>query len=467
MTFSTMTFILFFLPAIILMYYAVPVKWTAVKNGILLAASLIFYAWGEPVNVLLILLCVGVTFFLSPAVEQKKRWGLILAAAVNILPLLLFKYTDFFLDNLNQIPGVEIPLLSLALPAGISFYTFQVLTYIVDLYRGKVNRQKNPAYLALYVFFFPQLIAGPIVRYVDIEDQLENRTCTWEKSYDGFRRFVIGLAKKMLIANQAGMIADVIGSQRADSTGTVMLWVGVIAFGIQILYDFSGYSDMAIGIGKMFGFTFLENFDKPYQSTSVTDFWRRWHMSLSSFFRDYVYIPLGGSRVKKSRHLLNLFLVWFLTGLWHGASWNFALWGIYYFLLLSAEKFIYGKYLERLPMLIRKGITFVAFMFGWGLFSFESNSLGEIGNYVLQLLGFGHAGAGLNLRQMELGGNVLIMLAGLLLAVCPKPSCFQGLQIRNPILTTVCEGALILFLAVVSVLFIVSESFNPFIYFRF
>lgn len=467
MTFSTVTFVLFFLPAVLSLYFLCPQKWKGAKNGILLAASVFFYAWGEPVNVFLILLCVGLTWLLSKLVEQKKKWALFVSIAVNLLPLAVFKYADFFLDNANRIPGIHISLLGLALPAGISFYTFQVITYIVDLYREKVNRQKNPAYLALYIFFFPQLIAGPIVRYIDIEKQIENRISDWNGCFEGMRRFIIGLAKKMLVANQAGMAADAIGGLAAHEIGMGLSWIWVFSFGVQILFDFSGYSDMAIGIGRIFGFHFLENFNKPYHSASVTEFWRRWHISLSSFFRDYVYIPLGGSRMAKGRHIFNLFVVWFLTGLWHGAYWNYAIWGIYYFLLLTGEKFLYGKYLKKLPYVVNRFLTFLAYMFGWGIFLFESNNMKEIALHLLKFIGITLGSGGVTVSQLQIQGNLLLVAAGLMLAMLPKPKWIAGFQKRKPTLYVAAEGTLLLALTVFSIMTIVSESFNPFIYFRF
>lgn len=467
MTFSTVTFVLFFLPAVLLLYFLCPPKWKGARNGILLAASVFFYAWGEPVNVFLILLCTGLTWLLSKPVEQRKKWALFLSVAVNLLPLAIYKYTDFFLDNINRLPGIAIPLLGLALPAGISFYTFQVITYIVDLYRKRVKRQKNLAYLALYIFYFPQLIAGPIIRYIDIEEQIENRTSDWEGCFEGMRRFGIGLAKKMLVANQAGMAADAIAGLSSHEIGTGLSWVWAIAFGVQILFDFSGYSDMAIGIARIFGFRFSENFDKPYHSVSITEFWRRWHISLSSFFRDYVYIPLGGSRVAKGRHIFNLFTVWFLTGLWHGAYWNYAFWGIYYFLLLTGEKFLYGKPLDKLPYIVKRSLTFLAYMLGWGIFLYESNSIREIALHFLKFFGFSFGSGGMTVSQLQIQGNLLIVAAGLMLAMLPKPRWLTAFQKSRPALHLAAEGILILTMTVISLMTIVSESFNPFIYFRF
>lgn len=468
MTFSTLTFLLFFLPIVISLYFLCPVKYKGVRNGILLGASIIFYAFGEPANILLLLLCVSLTWMLSGQVEKRKKWALILSIGINIFPLAVFKYTDFFLENINKIPGIEIPLLQLMLPAGISFYTFQVITYIVDLYREKVKRQKNPAYLAMYVFFFPQLIAGPIVRYVDIEDQIENRKSSWKSCYEGMKRFVIGLSKKMLIANQAGMVAEAISNRPAQEIGTWISWIWVISFGVQILFDFSGYSDMAIGLGKIFGFTFLENFNRPYQSASVTEFWRRWHISLSSFFRDYVYIPLGGSRVKITRHIFNLFIVWLLTGLWHGAYWNYVLWGLYYFILLAGEKFVYGKYMKKLSYPVQRLITFFAYMFGWGIFLFESNSIFEIGKHLLKLVGITFGCGGITLSELQMQGSFLVVLAGLLISIIPHTEKDESGRYRvRKTFYWLFEGMLLLALLVWSVFTIVSEAFNPFIYFRF
>lgn len=483
MTFSTLTFLLFFLPAVVLLYFAVPAgcafkpisNWEKLKRGkhgyknaVLLASSIFFYAWGEPVNIFLILLCVGITWGLSGHVEKGEKWALFSSVIVNLLPLIVLKYMNFFLENINRLMGANIPFVQFILPAGISFYTFQVLTYIIDLYRKKVKRQKNPAYLALYVFFFPQLIAGPIVRYVDIEEQIENRQSSWEGCYAGMKRFIIGLSKKMLIANQAGMVADAVAHLNPSEVGMGLTWIWAIAFGVQILFDFSGYSDMAIGIGRVFGFTFQENFRKPYHSASVTEFWRRWHISLSSFFRDYVYIPLGGSRVKGSRHIFNLGVVWLLTGFWHGAYWNYILWGLYYFLLLSGEKFIYGKYMDRLPYLVRRLITFLAYMFGWGIFLFESNSIAQIGRHLLKFIGVTFGCGGMTLSKLQVQGSFFVMLAGLLIAVIPWPErAKEKKDFRFSGFLCAGEGLGLLVLLGLSVFTIVSEAFNPFIYFRF
>lgn len=466
MIFSSMTFLFAFMPLLLILYFVLPKRCTALKNAVLLIFSLVFYGWGEPRNVVLILVCVLFTYLFSFGVAKKSKLFTLLASLVNLLPLILYKYADFAIANLNS-AGLALTPLGLTLPIGISFYTFQVLTYVIDLYRGKVQLQKNPAYLALYVFFFPQLIAGPIVRYSDVEREIRERSVTWTDAGEGARRFIIGFAKKMLIANQAGFIVTTLLQQGVDRLGTGMLWIAVLSYGVQIYFDFSGYSDMAIGLGRIFGFHFLENFNKPYTSRSITEFWRRWHISLSTFFRDYVYIPLGGSRVKPLRHVFNMFVVWFLTGLWHGAFWNYAMWGVYYFILLVLEKYVYGKLLEKLPALISRAVTFVLFMVGWAIFMYESNSPIEILGYISRLFVITPTAAGVSLRALALTGNALAAGLGLFISVFDVSAPLLALKARYKRGATVIEYVLLLALFVFSIMTLIGESFNPFIYFRF
>lgn len=465
MTFSTLTFLLVFFPTLLAIYFVIPKKFMPARNAVLLVYSLFFYAWGEPKNVILIAVCICLSFLLSFAVHKRNKFAFILSLLVNLVPLALFKYADFVILNINNATGAGISSLGLTLPIGISFYTFQVLTYIIDLYWGEVELQKNPAYLTLYIFFFPQLIAGPIVRYSDVEREIRVRQTTRDDLAEGLQRFIIGLAKKMLIANQAGYVVSVIRAQAVSDTGAAMLWVSVIAYGVQIYFDFSGYSDMAIGLGRIFGFHFLENFNKPYVSRSITDFWRRWHISLSTFFRDYVYIPLGGSRVSPARHIFNLFMVWALTGLWHGAFWNYVLWGLYYFVLLVLERYCYGKLLGKAPAVVSRIITFFFYMFGWAIFMFESNSLSEIGNYLGSLLGLIPSTATSSLRALGIQGGVVAVTAGLILSMMSVPKRVSALEQKTAWKMLRYAGLICLFAA--SIFFIVGESFNPFIYFRF
>ncbi len=327
MIFSSLSFLFVFLPLLVIIYYSVPSQYDVLRKYILLLFSVVFYAMGEPIYIFLILGCVLITWYFSGKIASGSKYFLVLLIIINLLPLVVLKYSGFIARNMMTVIGVRLDFPEISLPVGISFYTFQILAYLVDLYKGKVKRQCNVAFLALYILLFPQLIAGPIVRYQDVENAIENNCTSWDRLQYGFGRFIIGLSKKVLIANQVGFIVDKIMSQSISSLSSQILWLAVIAFTLQIYYDFSGYSDMAIGLGSIFGFTFPENFNMPYISTSISEFWRRWHITLGSFFRDYVYIPLGGNRVKTTRWIFNIFIVWILTGLWHGAEWNFAIWG--------------------------------------------------------------------------------------------------------------------------------------------
>ena len=335
MLFSSITFLYYFLPVVLLLYAITP---KALKNAVLLISSLVFYAWGEPIYIFLMAATIGIAYIMGLLIERfrGRLWSkvfLILSIISSLAGLIYFKYADFFIGNFNRITGLSAPLLKLALPIGISFYTFQVLSYTVDVYRGDAKAQKNPINLATYVALFPQLIAGPIVRYADIENQLTARTHSFEKIAYGIKRFIIGLAKKIILANALGELTEAFICSNDKSV--LFFWLFALCYMLQIYFDFSGYSDMAIGLGSLFGFKFAENFHYPFISSSITEFWRRWHISLGTWFRDYVYIPLGGNRVKKLRWLFNIFVVWFLTGFWHGAEWNFVVWGLYFGVLLT------------------------------------------------------------------------------------------------------------------------------------
>ena len=374
MVFSSIFFLFTFLPLSLLLYWMSPAK---IKNFTLLAVSLFFYAWGEPVYVLLMIASILTNFVFgifieSELIKEKRavRRALFISAVVfNILILGFFKYYGFLAENINALFNADIAYSELPLPIGISFYTFQVLSYVIDVYLGKVRLQRNPVSFALYVTMFPQLIAGPIVRYSDIESQLEQRNVSASKFGEGAQRFIQGLGKKVLIANSMGALWDI--TQAMDMTGISVFsaWLGIIAYTFQIYFDFSGYSDMAIGLGKMFGFEFMENFDHPYISRSVTEFWRRWHISLGTWFREYVYIPLGGNRCSRIRQIRNIMAVWMLTGLWHGASWNFVVWGIYYGCLLLIEKMFLKKLIDNAPAIISHVYCMLAVIIGWVLFA--------------------------------------------------------------------------------------------------
>ncbi|MBO4289674.1 MAG: MBOAT family protein, partial [Lachnospiraceae bacterium] len=351
MVFSSLTFLLFFLPAVLAVYFAVPARF---KNGVLFLFSLIFYAWGEPVYVCLMLFSTVLDYTCGRLVDshrgaKKGKAALIVSICVNVGLLAVFKYSDLFIGTFNDIFGTALALPHLPLPIGISFYTFQTMSYTIDVYRGKAKVQKNIVSFGAYVALFPQLIAGPIVRYQTIADQLNERTHSTDLFGEGAWRFVTGLGKKVLLANNIGLLWDTVKAIPFGRLSVLGAWLGIIAFAFQIYFDFSGYSDMAIGLGRMFGFTFLENFNYPYLSKSITEFWRRWHISLGTWFRDYVYIPLGGSRCSIAKQLRNLAVVWLLTGFWHGASWNFLIWGVYFGVILIAEKLFLLKTLERLP----------------------------------------------------------------------------------------------------------------------
>ncbi|MEI3251446.1 MAG: MBOAT family O-acyltransferase [Candidatus Gastranaerophilaceae bacterium] len=375
MLFSSLTFLFGFLPILLILYFII--KNRKYKNVVLLIFSLLFYAWGEPKYILLMLLTILIVYIFGILIDKfdrekkltLKKLSLILCIILVLGSLIFFKYSNFLIENINSIFNTKINLINVIMPIGISFYTFQILSYIIDLYNKKIKLQKNYFSLALYVSLFPQLIAGPIVRYETVEEEIDNRKETKKDVIAGTKRFIIGLSKKVIIANQMALLADLIFNKHNGSYGTSIIWLGTLAYTLQIYFDFSGYSDMAIGLGRIFGFHFLENFDYPYISKSVTEFWRRWHISLSTWFRDYVYIPLGGNRVNKFKWIRNIILVWLLTGLWHGAAWNFIIWGIYYGLLLLFEKLFLNKLLNKLPSIINWLYTFIIVMIGWMIFN--------------------------------------------------------------------------------------------------
>ena len=387
MVFSSQTFLFFFLP---LAGLCVLIRSKPVQNALLLIASLIFYAWGEPKMVVLMVLVTLIAYGSGFAIVHFKarpraKKGVLIASVVVILGnLVVFKYLNFLCRTFSFL-GLSDP--GIALPIGISFYTFQILSYVIDLYRGKIALQRNFFYLLMYISFFPQLIAGPIVRYETVEQEIRSRSVTMDDLAHGFRRFVVGLAKKLLLANQVAQVAAIVYGGDPANYGSLMYWLAAIAYTLQIYFDFSGYSDMAIGLGRMFGFHFLENFNYPYVSLSVTEFWRRWHISLSTWFRDYVYIPLGGNRVSRGKWVRNILVVWGLTGLWHGADWNFLLWGLYYGVLLLLEKLWLGKYLERLPKALRWLLCMIIVCIGWVMS--HTGCAHPIGNGLAALMGFG------------------------------------------------------------------------------
>lgn len=460
-----------FLPICLLLYFIL--HGIKARNYLLLVMSLLFYAWGEPKWIILMIVTTLIDYGAGLLVDQYRgqklaKWALAGSVVITLSFLAVFKYLGFFNQNLNQIFGAELPTQIFNLPIGISFYTFQAITYVVDVYRGKAQVQRSYANLLLYVALFPQLIAGPIVRYTDIAAQLENREMTLPGFSKGITRFVTGLGKKVLLANIAGQVATSLIGGDLSKASVLGAWLGIFAYTFQIYFDFSGYSDMAIGLGHMFGFTYVENFNYPYISKSITEFWRRWHISLSTFFRDYVYIPLGGNR----RHQLrNMFIVWALTGLWHGASWNFVLWGLYYFVFLAIEKLFLGKFLEKLPAVVGHAYALFIIVVGWVFFYFDDVSrLGQM----LKLM-FGFSGqAGVLPTDTVLLKNHLVFFLVAIIACIPVSKLVKALLIRfsrkGPVQESLAGAAGILY-DVAPLFFstaaLVGASYNPFLYFRF
>ena len=473
MVFSSIFFLFTFLPLSLLLYWMSPAK---IKNFTLLAVSLFFYAWGEPVYVLLMIASILTNFVFgifieSELIKEKRavRRALFISAVVfNILILGFFKYYGFLAENINALFNADIAYSELPLPIGISFYTFQVLSYVIDVYLGKVRLQRNPVSFALYVTMFPQLIAGPIVRYSDIESQLEQRNVSASKFGEGAQRFIQGLGKKVLIANSMGALWDI--TQAMDMTGISVFsaWLGIIAYTFQIYFDFSGYSDMAIGLGKMFGFEFMENFDHPYISRSVTEFWRRWHISLGTWFREYVYIPLGGNRCSRIRQIRNIMAVWMLTGLWHGASWNFVVWGIYYGFLLLIEKFFLKKSIDNAPAIISHVYCMLAVIIGWVLFA--SRDIESAAAYLGVMSGASGNVLVDNAFIYYLKSNAVMLVISLLFSTGIFREIFEPEEISDKIRTRVSHSAAVILHAIILIMstaYLVTETYNPFLYFRF
>ena len=461
MVFSSIPFLYYFLPIVLAVYFLTPDRG---KNAVLLASSLVFYGWGEPKLLMLMVFTIALFYGCGIAIgrAEQRRWKklwLTVSIVVSLGLLGLFKYADFFLMSFRAVTGWQVPLLKLALPVGISFYTFQCLSYTIDVYRGKVPAQRNPITFGAYVALFPQLIAGPIVRYADVVRELESRKHSWENTALGLRRFLVGLGKKVLLADNFALLIKLF--RESGEPSVLYYWMYALAFALNIYFDFSGYSDMAIGLGRVFGFHFPENFNYPYLSQSVTEFWRRWHISLGSWFRDYVYIPLGGNRVSRGRWVCNILIVWMLTGLWHGAAWNFALWGLLFAALLLVEKWTPG--LKKLPPFLRRFGTLLAVVLSFVLFNAES--LSQAGADFACLFGFG----GLPLVTAEtryaLASNTVLFLLGILGAT---PLVKQAAErIGRTKAGNVLELAALLGLLLVCTAYLVDGSFSPFLYFRF
>lgn len=468
MLFSSIVFLFTFLPAVMILYYLLPVRF---RNVILLLASLVFYAWGEPVYLFLMLLSILFNYFsgldIARNLQDKRaaKRSLVFNLIINLAVLGFFKYEGFVLDTLNGILPVHISYHALPLPIGISFYTFQILSYIIDVYRGNVKVQTNLPNFALYVTMFPQLIAGPIVQYADVDEQLASREVSWTKFGEGSMYFIRGLAKKVLLANTSGMIFTEVSGLAKGNIAVMTAWLGAFAYMFQIYFDFSGYSDMAIGLGKMFGFEFNMNFNYPYVSKSITEFWRRWHISLSSWFRDYVYIPLGGNRVSKIKHIRNLLIVWFLTGLWHGAAWNFVAWGLYYGVILIIEKYFLSPVLDRLPDVVRHIYSIVLVVIGWVLFF--SSSFGQAADYIRVMFGAGAHGFADRESMYLLTSNLILWLI-LIFGSTPLVHFRYEHMLRSKKWnTTIINSVVYAALFIVCIAYLVTETYNPFLYFRF
>ena len=462
MLFSSIVFLFSFLPAVMILYYLLPVRF---RNVILLLASLVFYAWGEPVYLFLMLL--SILFNIARNLQDKRaaKRSLVFNLIINLAVLGFFKYEGFVLDTLNGILPVHISYHALPLPIGISFYTFQILSYIIDVYRGNVKVQTNLPNFALYVTMFPQLIAGPIVQYADVDEQLASREVSRTKFGEGSMYFIRGLAKKVLLANTSGMIFTEVSGLAKGNIAVMTAWLGAFAYMFQIYFDFSGYSDMAIGLGKMFGFEFNMNFNYPYVSKSITEFWRRWHISLSSWFRDYVYIPLGGNRVSKIKHIRNLLIVWFLTGLWHGAAWNFVAWGLYYGVILIIEKYLLSPVLDRLPDVVRHIYSIVLVVIGWVLFF--SSSFGQAADYIRVMFGAGAHGFADRESMYLLTSNLILWLILIFGSTPLVHFRYEHMLRTKKWNTTIINSVVYAALFIVCIAYLVTETYNPFLYFRF
>ncbi len=464
MVFSSLVFMFAYLPITLLAYYLVPRQG---RNIFLFIVNLIFYGWGEPKLVLLMVFNIFFNYIGGWLVDKyradakKKKLFLILTCVLDIGILAVFKYTGMITETLNMLPFLNIPELQISLPIGISFYTFQTMSYVIDVYRDDAPVSKNFINFGTYVALFPQLIAGPIVRYRDVAEQLVNRRETLEMFTKGVKLFMVGLAKKVIIANTMGTLTTNIFAT-TDENGVVGTWVGIIAYTFQIYFDFSGYSDMACGLGNMMGFEFLKNFNYPYIAKSITDFWRRWHISLSTWFKEYVYIPLGGNRKGVKRQILNLLIVWGLTGLWHGAAYNFVLWGLYYGLLLILEKFVLKKFLDKLPAFVQHIYTLFIIIIGWGLFYFTD--VGQLGEFMVDLFNFGNGICGNQAFNLIMSNLPMLIIA----AVASTPLAtmlytrFEHTRFMWIPETLYCMGVL-----AVSTASLVNQSYNPFLYFRF
>jgi len=466
MVFSSIVFLYIFLPIMLLLYFIVPSKF---KNAIMILASLVFFAWGEIRYILIMLLLAVMDFFCGKKItkyydnKKKRLLYLLIDVIVNLLILFFFKYADFIISNINTVTGLNIPLLNIPLPIGVSFNTFQSLSYIIDVYRGTVKCEKSFYNYLTYTTLFPQIIAGPIVRYETVDEELETKNISMNNFSMGMKRFIIGLGKKVLIANNVGALWHVIEMGNYSELSVLFAWTGIIAFALQIYFDFSGYSDMAIGLAKIFGMEFDENFNYPYISKSITEFWRRWHITLSSWFKDYIYIPLGGNRKGFAKQIRNILIVWFLTGAWHGASWNFILWGVYFGVILILEKLFILKLLEKLPKIIRHLYSIVLILVGWAIFAFED--LSKVINYIKAMFTNNII---YNSEALYYFNNyIFIIVIGIICSIPLWKKLKEKIDSKNSktleFVTTLGYVAIL----ILSTASLVTDSFNPFLYFRF
>ena len=463
MVFSGLPFLFFYLTVVLLVYKLTPLK---LRNLFLLLASLFFYGWGEPVYIVIMFLSTAVDYTHGMLVEKwraddrKARMAVASSVFFNLLILVFFKYYDFLAGSINAITGLHLPILGIPLPIGISFYTFQTMSYTIDVYRKDAPVQKNIITFGTFVTLFPQLIAGPIIQYKSVAEQLKHREEGLGKFVSGVERFSVGLAKKVLLANAIGKLWDVFLATQVEELTVVGAWLGLAAYAFQIYFDFSGYSDMAVGLGRMFGFEFMENFNYPYISKSIVEFWKRWHISLTNWFREYLYFPLGGSRCSRAKWIHNILIVWTLTGIWHGAGWNFLLWGLYYAVWMLAERLFWGKYLEKLPAVVQHVYTMVIVLIGWGLFAIED--MGQLGGYLATCFGAGRFIDAATLYQLR---SYLPMLVILVFASTPLASKLYRRLGENT--QAVVRPVLVLASLVLCTASLVDASYNPFLYFRF
>lgn len=468
MVFSSVVFLYIFLPIMLLIYFIVPSKF---KNAVMILASLIFFAWGEIRYILIMLILAIMDFWCGQKInkyfedKKKRRLYLFIDVGVNLFILFFFKYADFIITNINTITNLNIPLLNIPLPIGVSFNTFQSLSYIIDVYRGTVKCEKSFYNYLAYTTLFPQIIAGPIVRYETVDEELEVKNISLNNFVSGMKRFIIGLGKKVLIANNVGVLWHLIETSTYGSMSTLLSWVGIIAFALQIYFDFSGYSDMAIGLAEIFGMKFDENFNYPYISKSITEFWRRWHITLGSWFRDYIYIPLGGNKKGFPKQIRNILIVWFLTGAWHGASWNFILWGVFFGIILIIEKLFLLKVLEKCGKIIPHIYAMLLVLISWVIFAFED--LKVVGNYIMTMFNIGNNQLINNEAIYYLKNYFLIIIIGIILSTPLPKMLLDKLESKKSNIISICTSLIYIAILLLSTASLVSDSYNPFLYFRF